>query len=390
MTSAQSVVFLCLVVAATAIETKNRLEGHVERKGDSLASVQSYAKQWLRSERHSFLNEEHSPGLSLSDRELTERAHSSSKNDEVPPFCNKDGTVDFSNGDSFNEDAFKRKFAPICSCIDEDNTQNVVGRIDELLGSVDARTSVVTERAKEEISTIYGEQSYECINQCEVCFHSSDSIVDHKKCGIADSSYKLTYEAIDDTSTILEQVKAETFDASSGAQSLGPHLQSKFHFDFCFLYTVGAEGKVCFGTNPNGPSDSKTAVEECFVSYNGELCTSCVRGGVNATDSSCVQANCTNIVGGGMIDSCEKESTVGPFEILSQYQKRTAPLTLGACGDIQKVANHPTMAPAEEEISDVGYADASTIRVSRSPSVAGAQTLCWIALVVSCLFSSLF
>jgi hypothetical protein len=355
------------------------------------ASTQTYAnKRWLHSDRPSVVNKEGAPGSSLpgGNRVLNQNADDTGigqqddeAEDDVPPFCNEDGTVDFSNMDSFNEDAFKSKFAPICSCVDEDNTKDVVGRIEELLGEEQARTSVLYERMQDEIGTIYGEQSYECINQCEVCFKSSDGKV-AEKCGIADSTYKLTYGAID-SGTILEKVKAGTLDSLMGEKSLEEHIQSKFHFDFCFLYTVGEEGKVCFGTNPNGPSDAKVAMEECFVSYNGDLCSSCVRGGLNATEGSCIQANCTNIAGGGLVDSCVKETTVGPFEILSQYQKRTAPLTLGACGDIQKVANHPTVAPAEDEEEGVGYADASTMRVSGSQPVHEVwESSYWISLLV--------
>lgn len=305
---------------------------------------------------------------------LVQRPHyappSSQRRLKEQPFCNDDGSVDFSQEDSFNRYALKRDFSPMCECVDRDNSEKVLGFLDQWLSN-GAPMSVIGDRANDVIGTITGEQSYECINGCEFCFASQEEVAP-KKCGIYESTYKYTYQ-VADSSAVLEELKAGN--SEKVLVGGGHYMHSDFFFDFCFRHTVGAEGRTCFGTNPRGMKEVHEALNECFVSHDTKLCSSCTM--VNAT--SCFQANCTNIEGGGMIDSCDKETMTGPFEILHHYQDQTDSLTRGACGDIEKVGNHPTTAPLDE--GGAGYTD-TLVRVERVAS-SGSVTSVLAAIGIS-------
>ena len=252
-------------------------------------------------------------------RELTK-----TKAKEEVGFCNPKGKPNFQDGD-FGVFAFHTAFDPKCSCVDEDNTEDLMSMLEKAASTLDFK-----EVFDQTIGDFRGEKSYECINGCEVCL-DNEGDDEEPVCGILESdvTYSFVSAVSKDTFALEEVLSGSVMELLEPKAVLG---NPDYAVEFCIKYTSGHEGRFCFGADIIA-SKEEDEEDVCFVGHDEKMCSSCEM--TEEDGRYCLTADCSNIGGSEKMNSCTGEGLDGVFKMVDVFFNEEEPtFKAGTCGDL--------------------------------------------------------
>ena len=197
---------------------------------------------------------------------------------------------------------FADQYHPNCTCMSVSN----VGDANNLFND-----GFDLDLFSEFISNLNIDIEWTCKNKCATCFPTSD-------CGIFLATSKTDYNGIPTNFTTDDLLNLASMNLGFEEFLRGSQME-----EYCFEYTAGQSGRVCYGSTVDVETIASNTTElPCFISYDGVKCNACVLLG------NCWIADCDNH-GVPIVNTCNGTGVdSGVFQILAYYANSTDPSDL--------------------------------------------------------------